>query len=283
MEQAVELDPTYSPNLANLGALYRERGDLAQSVDSFTRSTELAPEWALWHLNLGEVYELQESWELSARSYQEALSLEPSWVVDGYWAETSFRSQVLKDWQALRPDAHEDEIQLTEEELIAQSVAAPILERAAQKISEMDFKTAERLLGIAEFAHFRRYTERLELVWLKAEIAASKEDWSRAISLAEEALDGFRYQGAYGPGGAGETLYGTMIFRRQIMEVELVPQLTLIHLPDPWPQRMVKLGSWYKEAGDLPGCRATMDELLQEIPNLRHRFPELDLYCLISK
>jgi hypothetical protein len=37
-----------------------------------------------------------------------------------------------------------------------------------------------------------------------------------------------RLQGVYGPGGTRKTLNGKGIFRRQIMDVELVSQLTLI-------------------------------------------------------
>jgi O-antigen ligase len=283
MEEAVRLDPAYSPNLANLGALYRERGELGPAVESFTRAIELAPEWATWHLNLGEVYEMQGRWELSAQSYGEALSLEPCWVADGFWSETPFRKDISEGWQALNPDSPEEEVHYTEEEVIRQSIADPILKLAAQEIEEQDFQSGERLLGVVGLSHFRRQIEKLELTWLDAEIAASKEEWSSAILLGEEALDGFRLQGAYGPGSKGQTLYGTGIFRRQIMDVELVPQLTLIRFPDPWPQRMVKLADWYQKVGDPSGCKATMDELLQNLPHFWQHFPELELDCFVKR
>jgi O-antigen ligase/Tfp pilus assembly protein PilF len=283
MEEAVRLDPSYSPNPANLGALYRERGELEQAAESFTRAIELAPEWSLWHLNLGEVYELQEKWDLSTQNYEETLSLESSWSADGFWTETPFRNEFLRGWQASNPDSPEVDVQYTEAEVVGQSVAAPILEFAAQKIQEQDFRTAERLLGIVGLTHFRRQIEKQEWVWLNAEIAASKEEWSNAISLGENALDGFRFQGAYGPGGAGQTLYGTGIFRRSMMDVELVPQLTLIRLPDPWDKRMVRLAGWYQKVNDSGNCTATMDELLQNLPDFWGRFPELELDCSIAE
>jgi O-antigen ligase/tetratricopeptide (TPR) repeat protein len=283
MEEAVQLDPAYSPNLANLGALYRERGELEQAAESFTRAIELAQEWALWYLNLGEVYELQGKWDLSAHNYEKALSLEPNWKADGFWTETPFRNEFLEGWQALNPDTPEVDFQYTEAEVIRQSVAAPILEFTALKIREQDFQTAERLLGIVGLTHFRRQIEKHEWLWLKAEIAASKEEWSDAISLGENALDGFRLQGAYGPGGAGEMLYGTGIFRRSLMEGELVPQLILIRLPNPWPQRMVRLAGWYQNVDDTGNCTATKDELLKNLPDFWQRFPDLELDCYIRR
>ena len=279
MQETVRLDPAYSPNHANLGALYREQGELELAIETFKYAIQLAPDWGIWHLNLGETYEMQKHWELAAQSYENALSLEPSSVGDGFWAKTSFRSEFYANWQVKNLDLEEDDVTYTVDEVTHQTVAVPILKLAAQKVREEDFQTAKKLLGIAGLAHFRRFAEPLELVWLRAEVMASSENWSEAIALGEEALDGFRLQGAYGPGGAGKTLYGTGIFRRNMMEVELVPQLTLIRLPEPWPERMLKLASWYKVVQDLTGCEATMDELLQKIPDFWQRYPDQELDC----
>ncbi len=283
MERAVALDSAYSVNHANLGALYKENGKLEQATEEFKQALELAPGWGTWHLNLGEVYEMQEKWDLSAQAYEQALTLESDWVADGFWTGTAFRSEISAEWQEMNSDIPEEKIQYAEEQVRHQPSAVPILELAAQEIEEQDLPPAERLLDIAQLAYFQNPAQRLELVWLKAEIAAAKGDWAKAISLGEEAMDGFRLQGAYGPGSTGKTLYGTGIFRLGIMKVELVPQLTLIHLPAPWPQRMVRLGSWYQKAGDPANCRAKTDELLGYVPDFFKRFPDMELDCIATR
>ena len=133
---------------------------------------------------------------------------------------------------------------------------------------------------MAQLAFFPSHSPGVELIWLRAEFAASRGDWETALSLGVETLEGYRLQGAYGPGSAGKTQYGKGVFRRSIMEVELVPQLSIIQLPEPWMQRTVKLYEWYLEVGDLDGCEAIFDELIDNFSDFTERYPELDCYSV---
>ena len=279
MEQAVALDPFYSPNLANLAGLYRENGQLDLAIKEFQYAIELAPRWMTLHLNLGEIYEIQENGSLASEAYEQVLSQRPDWATDSFWTETPFRQQFLTEWQELNQGAIQDEFHGSEGEVTHQALVSPILKLAAQKIKDLDLPAAERLLGVAQLAYFSSQEQRLELTWLNAELAAAKENWVEAVTLGEEALNGFLLQGAYGPGSASKTLYGTGIFRRQIMEVELVPQLTLIYLPDPWPERMAKLASWHQGKVDIWGCEQIFEELRDNIPDSLQQIPETLSSC----
>jgi putative inorganic carbon (HCO3(-)) transporter len=283
MEETVRLDPAYSPNHANLAGLYRANGQLDLAKEEFQQAIALAPRWPILVVNLGETYETQGNWSIAAEAYEQVLSLKPEWFADGFWTETAFRREFLSEWLEENSDTSVEEIQYTEEEITHQASARLILNLAAKKISDQEIRAAKRLLGVAQIAFFSYPDQRLELIWLNAEIAAASENWPEAISLGEEALDGFRLQGTYGPGSVGKTLYGTGVFHLRMMEVELIPQLTLIYLPDPWPQRMLKLAKWYTMNEDLLNCNSTLDELLQYIPDFAERHSELQLDCTLLR
>jgi hypothetical protein len=62
-KRAVVLDPAYSVNHANLGALYRERGDHQRPIEELRITVGLAPQRANYYLNLGEAYEAENAWD----------------------------------------------------------------------------------------------------------------------------------------------------------------------------------------------------------------------------
>jgi tetratricopeptide (TPR) repeat protein len=278
-ERVVILDPAYSPHHANLGALYQATGDYEKAAESFNSAVKLAPKWATWHLNLGEVYEIQALWDFSAQSYKEALSLEPGWALDEFWNNTPFRGEVLASWQDSISVEFEEPFVPTEWEAVHQTMAGPILEVAARNLKDGDLNSAERLLNVAPLSFFPIHAQRLELIWLNAELYAAQGQWQTALDLGEEALEGFQIPGAYGPGSSGKSHYADGIFRRNTMRIELVPHLTLIQYPEPWPDRMFTLSVWYMEAGDPEGCEMVLEEILDYVPDFMDQDPGRAFEC----
>ena len=92
-ERAVDLDPDWGLNHANLGALYRARGDLDAAAASFRKATAAAPEAALYWRNLGEVEEMRGSLHAARDAYAEALLLQPELYPSTYWRSTRTRGK----------------------------------------------------------------------------------------------------------------------------------------------------------------------------------------------
>ena len=114
---------------------------------------------------------------------------------------------------------------------------------------------------------------------MNADIEAAKHDWFKTASLGEEKLNGFRLYRAFGPSSTGKTVYGRALFRLDIMDTELVPQLTLVRLPEQWAQRMAKISRWHQTVGDRAACSARVNELLNYIANFAQMYPDLKLDC----
>ena len=270
-EQAIALEPYYSVDHANLGALYKTQGDLERAREEFQRAVELAPRWGLYYLNLGDVLEMQGDFAGSAKAYIEAFSRHPEWVEDYFWRSNSFRAGVVEEWEKENP-ALPDPV-LTESDVTNQPRPTPILALAANKLKEKDYAAAERLLDLAKLTYFGSgdQEQKMEWLWLEAELAAWREDWHNAVVLGEKAVNGYWVQGAYGPGGAGMSLYGPGIFRRDTIMLDLVPQLTVLRLPGPWEVRMLQLSEWHHLAGDADKCRVVYGELTEYAPDIEHR------------
>jgi tetratricopeptide (TPR) repeat protein len=125
---------------------------------------------------------------------------------------------------------------------------------------------AARLLKKADLA-YARSSDGLEILWVKAELAVAQGDYKEAVTLGEKALAGYRDQSIYGPGTFGDPSYGPFLFRRETMALDMVPQLTVIRLTDPWAARMVVLGDWYTALGDAARAAAIYREVLSYVPD----------------
>lgn len=95
-EQTLADDPTYDTALANLAALYSQRGDYIQAVERLQTAVEIDPErWQLL-VALGQAYEQAGDTEQAVATYQEALWRYPAMSQSAFWQQTTLRQDSLR-------------------------------------------------------------------------------------------------------------------------------------------------------------------------------------------
>jgi len=269
-ERTVQMDPNWALNHANLAALYRAAGDLPSAERSFRIAAEKAPYAVLYHLNLGIVDEELGNAVQATESYNQVLSIQPDWAGAYFWRSNAFRQQILTTWNRDHLPPHEPSL----EELQAARAANPNVASTALRLAERylqlrQLDEAARFLQEADLSFYERSEDRLEYLWLSADLAALEGNYPQAIQLAERSLDGWRNQGVNGPGSLGTYLYAQLMFRRPAMSMEMVPQMATIPLPDRWGQRVLSLLDWFLQTGDMSKACTWFHFLKENVPDLQ--------------
>jgi len=266
-ETTVRLDPNWALNHANLGALYAAQGNNEASVSALRAATELAPQVALYHLNLGLIAERADEAAEAEQAYADALRYQPEWADAYFWRATPFRVAFLARWRSSAPPLAVPTVADLEKSAAANSAFAVTYAQLAEAYLRADrLPEAARLLKKADLA-YARSSDSLEILWVKAELAAAQGDYKEAVTMGEKALAGHRDQSIFGPGTFGDPSYGPFLFRRETMALDMVPQLTVIRLTDPWAARMVTLGDWHAALGDAARAAAIYREVLSYVPD----------------
>lgn len=260
LEKAVQLDPSYAAHHFNLGAVYRAQGRLAEALVEFEEAARIAPRWDLAALHVGLVAEALGENDRAVRSYWSALDLNPVAADDAFWKSSAVRQKALDLFRIAFPPAASG-TELTDEAVIRQSYAGPILERAGQALQATELDRARALVSAAGLAYFSSGLERMEFNWLSAELAAADGDYATASQLGAEAVQGLAVQGLQGPGTAGWSIYGPGIYWIPELEAELAPQAVVFRTFGAWPERMKQLAAWQQQTGDAAGSAATLQHL----------------------
>jgi len=269
-EKVVALDPDWSPNYANLGALYRARGDLQAARSAFRQAANLANLSPIYWLNLAETEEALGDSSSAILHYQKVLTMRPDWSASYFWRSSSFRNTFLADWAKNTLPSEEVSLSALESNLLAnQGYSIPYIQLAERYILMSRFDEAEKLVEQASLAYFNNEEERLELSWERAQLAARRGDLQKAIQNAQAVREGYLHQGAFGPGSYGLTVYAQLIFRRPAMQMDFVPQMTLL-IPDVWGSRMLQLVEWYQMAGDNGKAEELMVDIKRNIPDFEY-------------
>jgi O-antigen ligase/tetratricopeptide (TPR) repeat protein len=259
-ETAIDIDPYWGLNYANLGVLHRVNGDYASAAEVMEKAVLAAPESALYQLNRGVTYELMGNEELAMEAYQIALGLKPLWRDAYFWRETAFRQAFHDD--LLLPDDGPATLLEAEENLAAQPHrVVSYLEVIPFYLETGMMEEAQQAVNFAKLAYTVKPEESLLIRWYEAELAASKGEFLVAAGSGDDIIHQYMQQGIYGYGSFGTLMYDQLVFRRPAMVMEVVPQMVMIPLPDDWGIRMEQTAEWYRKAGD--SVRA--DELIREL------------------
>lgn len=263
----VQRDPDWWLNHANLAALYLKQNDLDSALRESRLAVQLGSGSPLTQLNYGVVAERAASLDEARTAYQQTLDLRPDWADAYFWRANEFRLSVLYQWRLTTTST--PILTVLQMEALAQSgdTASDYAPLAAEYIRLGRFAEAEALFQKAKLAYFRTSEDRLEILWLQAELAAARSGYVTATQLGQTAIDGYLAQSAFGPGSFGQAAYGQVFFRQDTLAVDLVPQLTPAPLTDPWANRWVRLGDWYAEAGDPAAALAVYQRVLTVVPD----------------
>lgn len=242
-ETAIKHDPNFSVNWLNLGALKRTAGDLKGSREALETATVKAEKWGLTWLNLGATCEAAGDEACARNAYMKALDLHPSWTADPYWQGSPLREAAVT---AARAAAYSNAPAepLTMDEVIRQGYIRPVLEMANQKIEEGELEDAERLLKVAPYYFIQNDLEKVDLLWLQAELSAAQGDLDRAVETGTQARQKFEDNRLNGSVAAGVEVYGSGIYQLNTLGIDLVPQVIWMQYPGDWENRMSQLKSW---------------------------------------
>lgn len=245
LEKAIQYEPSWALNHANLAALFATGGNYNKAINSAEKSIELAPAVGLYQLELGLIAEENNDDIRATIAFQTVLKLEPSWSTSTFWSTSALRNQILKDWQnqqSQTPEPTLEEIQRkfsqnTESTWAYNQLAAAYLD--AGKLNQ-----AEILLNNAGLAYASRPVESIETEWLKAELSSRQSNFEEAISLGESAINRYLSYGVYGPGTFGLLYFGPRMFRSPAIALEFVPQMVTNPIPEIWIERENQLNNW---------------------------------------
>jgi tetratricopeptide (TPR) repeat protein/O-antigen ligase len=285
-EGAIEREPGYGLNHANLAALYWQRGDAAAALAAAQRAVEAAPREATFWLNLG--FYRDETGDLAGAqgAYERTLDLRPRWASAYYWRATDLRQAVLEAWRAARSSQepqgvsakaqhalaegqYEEAVALFDEALAARPQwPSGYAGRAEASLTLGRYEEAARDARIAAFIGSLEPSAIPHSDWVLARIAYEEGDIAVALTLGERALEGYRRQSIFGPGTWGGTVeaWGP-VYHRVGLTDDMLPQLVTIRFTDREIGWLVTLGAWYEEAGDTEAAGRVYEEALDAAPD----------------
>lgn len=243
--KAIQYEPSWALNHANLAALYATAGNFREALISAEKSIELAPAVGLYQLELGAIAEKNNDINKATTAYRTALELEPSWSTTVFWSLSPLRIQVLNDWQMQQTDAPKPTMEEIQQKFSQNTQSTWAYNQlAAAYLAEGNLNQAEILLNNAGLAYAAKPAESIETEWLKAELSALLGDFEEAISHGETALNRYNSYSIYGPGTFGLLYYAPRMFRSPAIALEIVPQMETVPLPEIWIERSDKLIQW---------------------------------------
>ena len=266
-ENVVALDPDWWLNHANLAALFSARGDQQAALREFREAVKLGSGSPLLQLNYGLAAESAGQMDEAEQAYSQALTLRPDWADAYFWRSTPFRAEVLAVWRGVAPPPMAKT--LAEMQALATDAdrARDYTPLIAAYLRMGRLAEAEQLMMKADLALVDTGEDRVEVLWLKAELAAARGDLQSAVELGKEAIEGYQSQSAFGAGGFGRAAYGLVFFRQEAMAVDLVPQLAVAPFTDNWAARYVTLGDWYVALGETAAAEAAYQWVLTLVPD----------------
>ena len=267
MEKAVRLDPYWGLNHTNLAALYAYNQEFDLALIEINKAVDIAPNSSLFALNKGVILEQLQNYEEARSAYEFVLEMNPEWATNYFWRENDFRMSILTSF--LTPD--ESPI-LRFDEAIHQSYGIPMVKTAQVEMANGNLENTESLAQLAGLTYFSYPAQRMELDWLRAELAYQQNDLNTAVDISVKLLDQLESPGIFGPGSAGASQYYDGVYRHPVLPVELVPQLTIIHLPGEWETRVYEISRWFAEAKKPEQCDNIYQMLLSYVPDYEEHY-----------
>jgi tetratricopeptide (TPR) repeat protein/O-antigen ligase len=245
LETTIALQPSWAMNYLNLGGIHFTQGNYSKAEAMFQKALDNASGCWLCALNLGMAAEKVGNTDTARQAYLQALDLFPDWADASYWQETALRIEVNSEWMVKHPIGIAPSLQDLESRLTTQNQSQRAYTELAEGYIHVGrFSEAEKLLNIAGFAYSEVPWDRLDMQWTSVELAAARGEYAKAISLGQQALDGYAMQGVRGPGSFGVLTYASVMFRRPAMAVEIAPQVINIAMTKKWKTRADQLIIW---------------------------------------
>ncbi len=274
-ERAARDDPYWAVLPATIGAL---KHDLAPAQAART----LAPGSYLFALNAGLIAEDQGDTSAAQEAYRSALALKPASADALFWQQSPLRQGLLQSWRATRP---------VDSSALARGWSALTSQAPAQAVGWFRQAAAEdpnslapyeglgqaylqlRDLGAAQNAlqaglavPVTSPEPTIPLHLLAGDLHAARGDRSGAMAEYNAVFFSLNDYDLDGPGTYGQTLRSWLVFHRETLPGELVPQLPRADITAQMDQRFAELAQWYGHGGQTSLACYILGRVHQEAP-----------------
>lgn len=254
-EKAIEKEPGWSVNHANLAALYWQKGWSADAIDEMHKAIDLAPSVPLYYLNLGLWYEYDGKTEKAKEEFQQLLALDPEAGDGRFWLVNPLRREV---WLADQLSRIENRGKIDSIAEIYTTLENDQPNLARDKLSLLLVDDPENLsiqfaLGVTQL--FLGETDIAKTTWQNVLTIVEPEQyfipmWLGALPGAsseqtKEILKKYGQQSIFGPGQADKNTYFRDVFVRFSPQAELLPQLQCFSFSSEMMQQLRLLRKWY--------------------------------------
>jgi tetratricopeptide (TPR) repeat protein/O-antigen ligase len=265
-DKAIEFDPDWATNYANLSVLYASNGNYDRAIESMEKAINLAPKAALFHLNLAIIAEEAGRDQMAISHYWEFLMFQDDWDLGPFWQSTTVRRLVYD--QVMKSKLIEIEPEKPVEEYIhaikkGKFNCGNYLRLADRYYDLGKYQLAKDILRYAEMGPPESSKQYLEILWLKAKISVAEGNVVDGLKFAQAAFNGWRFQSSEGPGRFSSSKYGERLFRSPELRSGLVPQFAVYPLPSKWVDNLVTAGKWYLLVGEEKNAEEIFLEVLE--------------------
>ncbi len=260
-EQAVQRDSWNGlahQQLALSAAVLAQQGDpskLDVAIKALQTTIQHEPSWALNHANLSRLYFSQNDTLngliyaknaiiLAPNSYLFMNNYNPTWRKVDFpiiYSVSSNMRQHFSNESLLNNYATRQKLTQFYQYSWAHNIEAEFF------LENDEFVSAKKSLQNAELSYNTSISDNIETNWLWAEYYAKIGNFQEAIQQGKAAYTLYTNYGVFGPGTFGVLQYGPRIFRMKAIALEIIPQMTIIPIPENWKERSNLIQIWESE------------------------------------
>ena len=255
-QQGLALEPSYSINYMNLGALYWENGQREESLTYFERAVEMAPDSALLWDSFG-LY-LSEAGQAAAGQVAFAQA-------EALRAPDEIAELLLAADAALTiGNLNEAEALLQEAWSVANQNDSVYDGFAHLAVARGDLDLAQRYVQAGLWVQSQHNDEKIFLLITLAEISLLEGDEATALDTFTSAYQAITETTSFGWGAKGWVPYGSFVFQRRTLRLDLLPQLRRLEMTPDVAVRFLPLVELSEQTG-LSGQAALVEQTIERI------------------
>ncbi len=275
-ERAAQDEPYWGLWPATIGVLADDPAELQSAI-------ELAPRSYLFALNQGVMLEAAGEAASASEAYRQALALSPYEVWEAlFWKQTPFRARVLAQWlseyppdpspivrgrAALKADHLDQALELFEQARAADPLSNKAYAGLARAYWALGDQTrAGNYLRTGANLPTAVIWEQIDLKMLEGDWAAAHGDRAGAVAAYTTVFSALNDYTSLGPGTYGYPRRSWLVFHREALPSDIVPQFVRADITPELDARFTQLARWYGEAGQPEIACLLVERVYREAP-----------------
>ncbi len=287
-ENGIEIEPVYSLNYANLGMLYWASGRTEEAINYLNLATSAAKWEDVYWLNLGFLYEENGQKEQAMEAYRKALVYKPENASSTFWFQSEVRVEAHNNWletESGKSGVNEfqkmvetgrlallsGDFQQAEEAFVKVQAMQPYDSLSYLALGELavargELETADRYLMTALSIQSLTYDDKIWplLAWAQLGVMrGEKEEAFNRYKLLYEMVTEYPIDGW---GRKGRPVYAWVVFRRDGLPLDVLPQVIRIDMTPELATGLLPLVEMLEEHGEIEAAQEVEATLLAAIP-----------------